>query len=88
MAETRQTTISRLTELLNETIFESQKLKKELTPKTRLREDLQIDSLDRYQLGYEIECSFGISIPDEDMQGFRTIGDCINYIETHKGNKE
>ena len=33
----------------------------------------------------EFEKEFGISIPDEDAEKIVTVGDAVNYIESHQG---
>jgi acyl carrier protein len=45
--------------------------------------DLGADSLDMYELIVELEKEFEISIPDEDAERIRTIGDLNRYIITH-----
>ena len=46
--------------------------------------DLQADSLDIYILISNFDTEFGISIPDEDIVNLKTIGDIVNYIDSHK----
>jgi acyl carrier protein len=83
MTGLREVTIDQLKEILG-SIFESPVLKKrKITPETRFREDLGMDSLDQYIYGYALEENLGLSIPDGDMQGFRTMGECKDYLETH-----
>jgi len=45
--------------------------------------DLGADSLDMYELIVELEKEFDISIPDEDAERIRTVGDLNRYIITH-----
>jgi len=45
--------------------------------------DLGADSLDMYELVVELEKEFDISIPDEDAERIRTVGDLNRYIITH-----
>jgi acyl carrier protein len=44
------------------------------------RQDLGADSLDTYELVYQIEEDFGIKIPDEKAQEFETVGDAYEFI--------
>ena len=44
-------------------------------------EDLRADSLDVIELVMEFEDEFGITIPDDDYERIRTIGDAVRYIE-------
>jgi acyl carrier protein len=48
------------------------------------RQDLGADSLDTYELVYQIEEDFGIKIPDEKAQEFETVGDAYTYIESQR----
>ncbi|MDO8950893.1 MAG: acyl carrier protein [Actinomycetota bacterium] len=43
-------------------------------------DDLGADSLDIVELVMALEESFGISIPDEEAEGIKTVGDAVNYI--------
>jgi acyl carrier protein len=44
-------------------------------------EDLQIDSLDKINLTFEIEESFKIAIPDDSLNSLRTVGDIIAGVQ-------
>jgi len=46
-------------------------------------DDLGADSLDIVELVMALEESFGISIPDEDAEGIKTVGDAVSYIESN-----
>lgn len=43
-------------------------------------DDLGADSLDIVELVMALEESFGVSIPDEDAEGIKTVGDAVTYI--------
>jgi len=43
-------------------------------------DDLKADSLDVVELVMEFEDEFGVTIPDEDYEKIRTVGDAIKYI--------
>lgn len=45
-------------------------------------ESLGLDSLDKIDLLYEIEDTFGIEFTNEEMQSFVTVGDLYKTIET------
>jgi len=65
----------------------SAQLKKDaeqITPETNIMDDLGADSLDVVELLMTIEETFGVSVPDEDVPGLKTIGDITAYIESHK----
>lgn len=55
-----------------------------ITLDAKLKEDLELDSLDSVELIMSAEEEFGIEIPDEDVMNFKTINDIVNYIEEHK----
>ena len=44
-------------------------------------DDLKADSLDVVELVMEFEDEFGITIPDEDYEKIKTVGDAIKYIQ-------
>lgn len=43
-------------------------------------DDLGADSLDIVQLVMALEESFGVSIPDEEAENIKTVGDAVTYI--------
>jgi len=47
-------------------------------------EDLGADSLDIVELVMAMEEEFEIEIPDDEAENIKTVGDAINYINTHK----
>jgi acyl carrier protein len=53
----------------------------EVAADKRLREDLGIDSLSLIDVAVPAEDTFGVSIPDDDLERFQTIGHAIGYIE-------
>ena len=55
-----------------------------ITLDAKLKEDLELDSLDSVELIMSDEEEFGIEIPDEDVMNFKTVNDIVNYIEEHK----
>ena len=60
--------------------------KSELTRETSFVDDLNADSLDTVELVMEFEDEFEMSIPDEEAEKIRTIGQTVGYILKH--NKE
>ena len=56
----------------------------EVTMTASFIDDLSADSLDVVELIMTIEDEFGIEIPDEDAENFKTIGDLYKYIEANK----
>lgn len=55
-----------------------------LTADTKIKEDLQADSLDIVELMMDLEEECGVTIPDEEATKMVTIGDLMKYIEEHK----
>jgi len=45
-------------------------------------EDLGADSLEIVELVMGFEDKFGITIPDEDAEKIRTVGDAVDYISS------
>ncbi|NLY46079.1 MAG: acyl carrier protein [Tissierella sp.] len=54
-----------------------------VTLETSLMKDLEADSLDAVEIIMALEDEFGISVPDEDAEGFKNIGDIVKYIENN-----
>lgn len=53
-----------------------------ITPESRIKEDLGADSLDVLQLLTAIEDEYDITVPDEKLMEFITVGDVVSYLET------
>lgn len=47
-------------------------------------QDLGLDSLDMYEMIYEIETEFGVKIPDTEVANLSTVGDLVSFIEKQK----
>lgn len=56
-----------------------------VVPDASFRNDLEADSLDLVELIMQFEEEFGGEISDEDAQKIETVGQAVNYIETHMG---
>lgn len=54
-----------------------------ITMESSIIEDLGADSLDVVELVMALEENFGVEIPDDDAEKINTIGDIVNYIESH-----
>jgi acyl carrier protein len=54
--------------------------KEEITLESNFIDDLKADSLDLVEMVMAFEDSLGVSIPDEDQEKIRTVGDAVNYI--------
>ena len=56
----------------------------EVTMEASFTDDLGADSLDIVELVMAMEEEFEVEIPDEEAENIKTVGDAINYINTHK----
>lgn len=54
-----------------------------VTQDASFKEDLNADSLDVVELIMELEDEFNIEISDEDAEKISTVGDVLNYIQSH-----
>lgn len=61
---------------------EADKKPDEIRPEDRFVEDLAFDSLSLVELVMELEDNFKLSIPDDDVQNLKSVGQVIDYIET------
>ena len=54
-----------------------------ITADAEIIADLGADSLDVLQLLMTIEDEYGVKIPDEELENFRTVGDIVEYAEAN-----
>jgi acyl carrier protein len=52
-----------------------------ITPQSTF-EELQIDSLDKINLSFEVEEAFAIEIPDAALNSLRTVADVVNGVNS------
>ena len=57
--------------------------KKEISRETSFVNDLNADSLDTVELVMELEDEFDLTIPDEEAEKLKTVGEAIDYIKKH-----
>jgi acyl carrier protein len=57
----------------------------QVTPQSRFQEDLDADSLDLVEAVLGLEEEFGVSIPEEEMEGVKTVGEAINLVAQKMG---
>lgn len=55
----------------------------EITMESTFIDDLGADSLDIVELIMALEEELEMEIPDEDAEGFKTVGDVVEYITEH-----
>lgn len=58
--------------------------REEISRESRFIEDLKADSLDLVELVMEFEDKFGVSIPDEDYEKIKSVGDAVDYISENQ----
>ena len=54
----------------------------EITVETNVKEDLDADSLDLFQIINDIEDEFDVSV--EDPESIVTVKDAVDFVESHK----
>jgi len=55
----------------------------DVTEEATFVDDLGADSLDIVELVMALEETFGVSIPDEDAESIKSVGDAVSYIQTN-----
>ncbi len=58
-----------------------------ITPQTTF-DDLNIDSLDKINLSFEVEELFGIQIPDASLNSLRNVGDVIEGVRRLRAEQQ
>src|SRR5438128_11997488 len=57
----------------------------EVKPESRFQEDLDADSLDLVEAVLALEEEFGVTIPEEEMEGVKTVGQAVQLVATKLG---
>ena len=52
---------------------------------TRMREDLDADSLDLYELVMELEDTYGISVSEEEAADIQTVAQAVDFVAGRLG---
>lgn len=58
-----------------------------LSLETSFKDNLDVDSLDLFEVVMALEEAFDVEIPTEELNSIATIGDVVDYLEA-KGIKE
>jgi len=61
--------------------------KSEISRNTSFVNDLNADSLDTVELVMELEDEFDLTIPDEEAEKLKTVGEAIDYIQKYLDSK-
>jgi acyl carrier protein len=59
-----------------------------VTPDARLKEDLNADSLDLVEAVLALEEEFGVTIPEDEMEGVTTAGQAVDLVASKLGLAE
>ena len=54
----------------------------QVTMEASFKNDLNIDSLDLFEMVMALEEEFDVEIPSEDLEKIDTVGDIVAYIES------
>ena len=54
----------------------------DVSESTRLRDDLDLSSLQAVTLVMDLEDEFGVTVDDEEIEGLNTVGDIFQLIES------
>lgn len=57
--------------------------KEDVNDNLNFRKDLNADSIDFVEFILDLEDAFGKEIPDEDAEKLKTVGDAVDYIQSH-----
>jgi acyl carrier protein len=61
-------------------IAKSKLIPEESVTRAKTFDELQIDSLDKINISFEIEDTFNIQIPDDSISSLKTVGDIIDGV--------
>jgi acyl carrier protein len=61
-------------------IAKSKLIPEESVTRASTFDELQIDSLDKINISFEIEDVFRIQIPDDSISGLKTVGDVVDGV--------
>ena len=53
-----------------------------VTEETSFVDDLRIDSLDLFEVVTALEDEYNIEIPQEELEGLKTVGDVVEYLSS------
>ena len=59
-----------------------------LTPGERLRDQIELDSMDFLDIVMELRKRYGVQVPEEDYPELATLESCADYLLPHLKDKE
>lgn len=74
---TNEEIFDRISNLIKEQLHNE---KIEVTVKTNIQEDLEIDSIALMEFIITLEDEFNLNIPDEDVEDIQTMGELVDYL--------
>ena len=81
-------TVAEIEEKVVQIVSEQMSVDKgEISRDTSFINDLNADSLDTVELVMELEDEFDLTIPDEEAENLKTVGEAIDYIKKHLASK-
>jgi acyl carrier protein len=84
----RSSTVASVEERVIDIVSENLGVNKEqVTRQTSFQEDLGADSLDIVEMVMELEEEFEITIPDDQAEKIKTVGEAVDYIEREQSKK-
>ena len=58
-----------------------------LDPKVRLREQIDLDSMDFLDIVMELRKLYGVQVPEEDYKELATLDGCVRYLQPKLSGK-
>ena len=59
-----------------------------LVPDERLRDQIELDSMDFLDIVMELRKRYGVHVPEEDYKQLATLDGCADYLHPHLQDKE
>ena len=59
-----------------------------LDPKVRLREQLDLDSMDFLDIVMELRKKYSVQVPDTDYEHLASLASCVEYLRDKMADKE
>lgn len=78
----RKVVMASVTKFVSEQVMDEDKAGK-ITEKSRLLEDLELDSDSVGSICLDVELAFSLEIPDPTESTFKTVGDIVTYVVSH-----
>jgi len=59
----------------------------DVKPDVRLRDQLELDSMDFLDIVMELRKRYGVEVPEEDYPKLATLDSCVEYLTPHLADK-